>query len=95
VIVKEFIAMPTDIYQFEGKDIWVRADLDSYGTVWIRIERICDDGTVIFNGWLNDDYTDDIDEILYGELTEDIDSIEIHPLDTITTDELIAMVEES
>ena len=87
--------MFTDIYQFEGKDIWVYADLESYGSVWIRIERICNNGAVIFNGWLNDDYANDIDEILYGELTEDIDSIEIHPLDTITTDELITMIEES
>ena len=94
-VVKEFITMFTDIYQFEGKDIWVYADISFYDSVWIRIVRICDDGTVIFNGWLDDDNTDDIDEILYGELTDDIDSIELHPLDTITTDELIAMIEES
>lgn len=86
--------MLTTIDQFAGQDLWVYAELD-YEDAYIRIEKIFDDGTVIYNAWLPSDSRAkyDLDEILYGELTGDVDSIEIHPLDTITTDELIAKIE--
>ena len=88
--------MLTTIDQFAGQDIWVYAELESEDA-YIRIENVFDDGTVIYNAWLPSDSRAkyDLDEILYGELTGDIDSIEIHPLDTITTDELIAKFESA
>lgn len=86
--------MLTTIDQFAGQDIWVYAELD-YEDAYIRIEKVFDSGTVIYNAWLPSDSLDkyDLDEILYGELTGDVDSIEIHPLDTLTTEELIAKIE--
>lgn len=86
--------MLTTIDQFAGQDIWVYAELE-YEDAYIRIEKIFDDGTVIYNAWLPSDSRAkyDLDEILYGELTGDVDSIEIHPLDTLTTEELIAKIE--
>ncbi len=86
--------MLTTIDQFAGQDIWVYAELE-YEDAYIRIEKVFDDGTVWYNAWLPSDSLSkyDIDEILYGELTSDIADIEIHPLDTITTDELIAEIE--
>ncbi len=85
--------MLTTIDQFAGKDIWVYAELE-YEDAYIRIEKVFDDGTVIYNAWLPRDSRAkyDLDEILYGELTGDVDSIEIHPLDTLTTEELIAKI---
>ncbi len=85
--------MLTTIDQFAGKDIWVYAELE-YEDAYIRIEKVFDDGTVIYNAWLPSDSRAkyDLDEILYGELTGDVDSIEIHPLDTLTTEELIAKI---
>ena len=85
--------MLTTIEQFAGKDIWVYAELD-YEDAYIRVEKVFDDGTVWYNAWLPSDSYDkyDLDEILYGELTGDVDSIEIHPLDTLTTEELIAKI---
>ena len=89
--------MRTNIYDFVGEDLWVYAELDEFGyDAYIRIVYIDEDtGDLIFNAYLpSDSYGDyDIDEILYGELTSNVDSIEIHPLDTITTDELIDMVD--
>ena len=86
--------MLTTIDQFAGQDIWVYAELE-YEDAYIRIEKVFDDGTVWYNAWLPSDSRAkyDLDEILYGELTGDVDSIEIHPLDTLTTDELIAKIE--
>lgn len=85
--------MLTTIEQFAGKDIWVYAELE-YEDAYIRVEKVFDNGTVWYNAWLpSDSYGKyDIDEILYGELTGDVDSIEIHPLDTLTTEELIAKI---
>lgn len=85
--------MLTTIDQFAGQDIWVYAELE-YEDAYIRIEKVLDDGTVIYNAWLPSDSRAkyDLDEILYGELTGDVDSIEIHPLDTLTTEELIAKI---
>lgn len=85
--------MLTTIDQFAGQDIWVYAELE-YEDAYIRIEKIFDDGTVIYNAWLPSDSLAkyDLDEILYGELTGDVDSIEIHPLDTLTTEELISKI---
>lgn len=85
--------MLTTIEQFAGKDIWVYAELE-YEDAYIRVEKVFDNGTVWYNAWLPSDSYDkyDIDEILYGELTGDVDSIEIHPLDTLTTEELIAKI---
>ena len=84
--------MLTTIDQFAGQDIWVYAELDEFSEdTYIRVQQVFDD-EVIFNAALHSD-GDDIDEILYGELTSDIDNIEIHPLDTLTTEELIAKIE--
>ena len=85
--------MLTTIDQFAGKDIWVYAELE-YEDAYIRVEKVFDNGTVWYNAWLpSDSYSKyDIDEILYGELTGDVNSIEIHPLDTLTTEELIAKI---
>ena len=86
--------MLTTIDQFAGKDIWVYAELE-YEDAYIRVEKVLDDGTVWYNAWLPSDSLDkyDRDEILYGELISDIDDIEIHPLDTLTTEEIIAKIE--
>lgn len=85
--------MLTTIEQFAGKDIWVYAELE-YEDAYIRVEKVFDNGTVWYNAWLPSDSYDKygLDEILYGELTGDVDSIEIHPLDTLTTEELIAKI---
>ena len=79
--------------QFVGKDIWVYAELGEFNEdTYIRITYVDDNGDLIFNAWLSDDDCD-IDEILYGELTSNTNLVRLYPSDTITTDQLIAMIE--
>ena len=83
------------IDQFVGEDIWVKMYLpEEDETTYVRLIDKLGDGEYIYNAYLWGDYTYDIDEVLYGELTGYIGTEDlVTPLETMTTEEFIAWVE--
>lgn len=79
--------------QFVGKDIWVKVDLDYMGDAYVRLTNKVED-EYWFNAWLSEDGSDDVDEILYDELTAFDDEIKLlKPIKTLNTEDIVEQVE--
>ena len=82
----------TNLDQYVGLDIWVKVNVADYGEIYARLVKKTDTD-YWYNGLVDNDGPDDLDEILHGELTCDFNEIKlVRPVDTKTTKEIIAMV---